>query len=51
MIISDIQGRKLCEEQLKNASTTYNVCSLAKGVYTITFLSDSIKQTRKLIVK
>lgn len=51
MIISDIQGRKISEEQLKNASSTYNVSSLAKGVYSITFLSDSIKQTRKLIVK
>lgn len=51
MIISDIQGRILSKEQLKNASTTYNVSNLAKGVYTITFISESIKQTRKLIVK
>lgn len=51
MIIYDIQGRKISEEQLKNALTTYDVSSLNKGVYTITFLSNSIKQTRKLIVK
>lgn len=51
MIISDIQGRNIETKQITNNQTTYNISHLAKGVYTITFTSDIIKQTRKLIVK
>ena len=51
MIIYDIQGRKIDSIKINNNNTIYDCSHLTKGVYTITFISKEIEQTRKLIVE
>lgn len=51
LIVSDIKGRVIDKKQIHTASTTYDISKYAKGVYTITLISDGVKHTKKLIVK
>ncbi|MDD2191933.1 MAG: T9SS type A sorting domain-containing protein [Bacteroidales bacterium] len=50
-IISDIKGRVIDKRQIYTSSITYDISDFSKGIYTITIISNDIKQTKKLIIK
>lgn len=51
LMISDIKGKIIDQKQIYASTTTYDVSEFAKGIYTITLISNNAKHTKKLIVK
>lgn len=51
MIVSDVLGRVFDTKLLTKNTLIYNVNKLSRGIYTLTFVGENIKQTKKLIVK
>ena len=53
IVISDIQGRILSQEEISASTTTYtiNLNNMASGVYYIRIITDNVVSTQKLIVE
>ena len=53
IVISDIQGRILSQEEISASTTTYtiNLNNMASGVYYVRIVTDNVISTQKLIVE
>ena len=53
IVISDIQGRILSQEEISASTTTYtiNLNNMSSGVYYIRIITDNVVSTQKLIVE